>query len=430
MNYEESLEFIHSLDKFGSRPGLDRVRRLFNKVPSVLNQRFIHIAGTNGKGSVSAMLSSILEQAGYRVGLFISPYIVDFRERIQINNQMIGKDELAEAVTYFRPILEELNEHGVVITEFEFLTVLSFWIYKRNRCDIVVCEVGMGGLLDSTNLIPYPLCSVITRIDLDHTAVLGDTIEEIARQKAGIIKTYAATVTAAQRREAYAVIEQKVREEHNTLYRGEDVALKITGMSRDGTSFIYNDTEMLLPLTGIHQTDNLRCALATIETLQKEHYFAITPEHIRAGLLNVNHPARFEKLHDDPVVIIDGAHNPNGLSAFAEAVRAYYPDGGKTLIIGLLADKDSTSLSLLKGLFERIIATDIDNPRALPSDELAQRLSGIAPQIEVIHKPQDAFDKALSYGDDIFVCGSLYLASEIRPYILSVFPTSSAPNET
>jgi len=430
MNYEESLEFIHSLDKFGSRPGLDRVRKLFNKVPNVLNQRFIHIAGTNGKGSVSTMLSSILEQAGFRVGLFISPYIVDFRERIQINNQMIGKDELAEAITYFRPILEELNSRGIVITEFEFLTVLSFWIYKQNRCDVVVCEVGMGGLLDSTNLIPYPLCSVITRIDLDHTAVLGDTIEEIARQKAGIIKTYATTVTAAQRREAYAVIEQKAREEHNTLYRGEDVALTITGMSRDGTSFIYNDTEMLLPLTGVHQTDNLRCALATIEVLQKEHYFAITPEHIRTGLLNVNHPARFEKLHEDPVVIIDGAHNPNGLSAFSEAVRAYYPDSDKTLIIGLLADKDSTSLNLLKGLFDRIIATDIDNPRALPSDELAQRLDGIAPQIEVVPKPQDAFDKALSCGDDIFICGSLYLASEIRPYILSVFPTSSAPKET
>ncbi len=236
------------------------------------------------------------------------------------------------------------------------------------------------------------------------------------------------TVTAAQRREAYAVIEQKAREEHNTLYRGEDVRLTITANSKDGTRFVYRDTEMTLPLIGTHQIDNLRCALATVEVLINEHYFDITPEHIRAGLLNVHHPARFEKLHDDPVVILDGAHNPNGLSAFSEAVRAYYPDGGKTLIIGLLADKDSSSLHLLKGLFTHIIAADIDNPRALPSDELAKSLSDIAPNIEVIPKPRDAFDRALSLGDDIFVCGSLYLASEIRPYILSVFPDLSTPD--
>lgn len=419
MNYKQSLEFIHSLDKFGSRPGLDRVRKLFNKVPNVLNQRFIHIAGTNGKGSVSTMLSSILEQAGHRVGLFISPYIIDFRERIQINNRMISEDELAEAVTYFKPILDKLNSQGVVITEFEFITVLSFWIFKQNRCDVVVCEVGMGGLLDSTNLIPYPLCSVITRIDLDHTAVLGDTIEEIAAQKAGIIKTYSTTVTAAQRREAYAVIEQKAREEHNTFYRGEDVRLTITANSKDGTRFTYRDTDMTLPLIGMHQIDNLRCALATVEALISEHYFDITPEHIRDGLLNMHHPARFEKLRDDPVVILDGAHNPNGLSSFAEAVRAYYPDGKKTLIIGMLADKDSTSLYLLKGLFDRIIATDIDNPRALPAEELAERLIGTAPCIEVINSPQKAYDKALTYGSDIFICGSLYLASELRSYIIN-----------
>ncbi len=419
MNYEQALNFIHSLDKFGSRPGLDRVRKLFNKVPNVLNQRFIHIAGTNGKGSVSTMLSSILEQAGHRVGLFISPYIVDFRERIQINNRMISEDELAEAVTYFKPILDKLNSQGIVITEFEFITVLSFWIFKQNRCDVVVCEVGMGGLLDSTNLIPYPLCSVITRIDLDHTAILGDTIEEIAVQKAGIIKTYSTTVTAAQRREAYAVIEQKAREEHNTFYRGEDVRLTITANSKDGTRFIYRDTDMTLPLIGMHQIDNLRCALATVEVLINEHYFDITPEHIRDGLLNMHHPARFEKLRDDPVVILDGAHNPNGLSSFADAVRSFYPYGEKTLIIGMLADKDSTSLYLLKGLFDRIIATDIDNPRALPAEELAERLIGTAPCIEVINSPQKAYDKALTYGGDIFICGSLYLASELRPYIIN-----------
>lgn len=418
MTYEESLQFIHSLDKFGSRPGLDRVKKLFRAVPEALGQSFIHVAGTNGKGSVCAMLSSVLKEAGFKVGLFTSPYIVDFRERIQINNEMISKETLAEAVTFLEPKLRKLNEQGTVITEFEFITVLSFYIFKQQKCDIVVCEVGMGGLLDSTNLIPFPLCSVITRIDLDHTAVLGDTVEAVAYQKAGIIKSYSTTVTAPQPREAYAVIEEKARREHNTLYRAEDVRLTVTDMGRDGTRFIYRDTPMRLPLLGSHQIDNLRCALAVIEVLQKEHGKQISIENIRDGLERTYHPARFEKVCENPTVILDGAHNPNGLQAFATAVRTYYTDGDKTLIIGILADKDSTSLYLLDGLFKRIIVTDIDNPRALPAADLARRLGGVCDDIEVIEAPGEAYQKALSYGDDIFICGSLYLASEIRPYII------------
>lgn len=418
MNYEESLQLIHSLDKFGSRPGLDRVKKLFRTVPEVLGQSFIHVAGTNGKGSVCAMLSSVLQQAGYKVGLFTSPYIVDFRERIQINNQMIDKETLAEAATFFEPKLKKLNEQGTVITEFEFITVLSFYLFKKLGCDIVVCEVGMGGLLDSTNLIPYPLCSVITRIDLDHTAVLGETIEAVAYQKAGIIKSYGTTVTAPQPREAFAVIEEKARREHNTLYRAEDIRLTVTEMDRDGTSFVYRELPMRLPLLGSHQIDNLRCALAVIEVLQKEHRKHISVENIRDGLRQVHHPARFEKLRENPVVILDGAHNPNGLQAFATAVRTYYAEGDKTLIIGILADKDSKALNLLDGLFKRIIVTDIDNPRALPAADLARRLGGVCDDIEVIESPHQAYDKALAYGDDIFVCGSLYLASEMRPYII------------
>lgn len=417
MTYEEALKYIHSLDKFGSRPGLDRVRKLFNLVPSALNQRFIHVAGTNGKGSVCTMLSRILQQAGYKVGLFTSPYVVDFRERIQIDNEMVDKDLLTETVAHFQPMLEKLNADGVVITEFEFLTVLGFYIFKQQKCDIVVCEVGMGGLLDSTNLIPYPLCSVITRIDLDHTAILGETVEAVAAQKAGIIKSYSVTVTAAQRKEAYAVIEEKARREHNTLYRAEDVRLSLRQRDADGTHFIYHDTEMLLPLLGEHQIDNLRCVLATVEALRAEQLLHITDEDIREGLCRTFHPARFERLRKEPAVILDGAHNPNGLEAFANTVKSYYPEGDKTLIIGILADKDSRALWLLEGIFRRAIAVDIDNPRALPAEELAERLKGVAPEIEVIGDPKKAFDKALSYGDDIFICGSLYLAGEIRPYI-------------
>lgn len=420
MTYEDSLRFIHSLDKYGSRPGLDRIRKLFRLVHGLTGQRFVHIAGTNGKGSVCAMLSAVTAKAGYKTGMYTSPAVVDIRERIQINNRMVEKETFAEAVGQLAPLVQQLNAEGTVITEFEFFTVLAFYIFKEEKCDIIFCEAGMGGLQDATNVIPYPLCAVITRVDLDHTAFLGETIEAIARQKAGIIKSYSTTVTAPQVCEAYAVIEQKARLEHNTLYRAEDVRLTVTDKSRDGTRFVYRDTEMLLPPVGAHQIDNLRCALAVIEVLQKEHRMEIPVESIRDGLSDLRHPARFEKLRDNPTVILDGAHNPNGLHAFARAVRTYYPDGGKTLIIGMLADKDSRALSYLDGLFDRIIAVDIDNPRALPAQTLARRLGGIAEHIEVISQPKEAYEKALSYGDNIFICGSLYLAREIRPEVLVV----------
>ena len=418
MTYEESLRFIHSLDKFGSRPGLDRLRKLFRLIPDITAQKFVHIAGTNGKGSVCAMLSAVSAQAGYKTGMFTSPYITDFLEQIQINNRPVEKDIFSSAVGRLAPLVQQLNENGTVITHFEFLTALAFTIFKEQRCDIVMCEVCMGGEQDATNLIPYPLCAVITRIDLDHTAFLGETIEAIAKQKAGIIKSYSTTVCAPQISEAFGVIEQKAREEHNTFYRAEDVRMTVSHKDQNGTRFVYRDTEMLLPLVGAHQIDNLRCALAVTEVLRREHRFDISAEDIRVGLRDLRHPARFEKLSDDPPVILDGAHNLSGLHAFAQAVGTYYPGIDKTLIIGMLADKDSRALRYLDGLFTRIIAVDINNPRALPAEDLKRRMGAISENIEAISDPKAAFDKAKSYGDSIFIGGSLYLAREIRPYIL------------
>ena len=419
MTYTDTLNFIHSLDKFGSRPGLDRIKQLFDRTPEILDQDFIHVAGTNGKGSVCTMLSYILQRSGLKTGLFISPYITEFRERIQINNTPIAEKTLTDAVEYYRPILRELNDQGVIITEFEFLTAVAFYIFKEAGCDIVVCETGMGGLLDSTNLIRRPLCAVLTRIDLDHTAILGDTIEEIAAQKCGIIKDDSVTVTAAQDSRAMAVIKDAAAEKHNPLFLGESVFLQNIRHTRDGIYFDNVGTEMFLPLVGEHQLDNLCCALCTITALQMRYDLPITADSIRDGLAEVKHPARFERLKESPAVILDGAHNKNGLEAFARAVRANYPEGDKTLIVGMLADKDNASLSQLTGLFTRVIAVDVDNPRALPADQLARQIADLSEQIEVIPDPKAAFDKALAYGDDIFICGSLYLAGEIRPYVLS-----------
>ena len=212
MTYENALEKIHSLLTFGSRPGLDRILTLLDRMGNPQDKlKYIHVAGTNGKGSVCAMLSSVLVASGYKTGLFISPYITDFRERIQINNAMISKEELVSAVENTFPLVEQLQSEGIVITEFEYVNALQFYIHSKANCDIVVLETGMGGLLDCTNVIKAPLCSVITTIGLDHTAVLGDTIEKIAEQKCGIIKSGSYAVTSTQDNLAMQIIESTAR---------------------------------------------------------------------------------------------------------------------------------------------------------------------------------------------------------------------------
>ena len=418
MTYQEALEYIHSLDKFGSRPGLDRVQKLADRFPEALDQRFVHVAGTNGKGSVSAMLSFILQEAGFKVGLFISPYIVDFRERIQINNEMIPEETLAQAVTTFLPIMDELNEQGVVITEFEFLTVLGFYIFKQQQCDIVVCEVGMGGLLDSTNLIRQPLCSVITRIALDHTDVLGHSVHDIAIQKCGIIKRGAPVATGTQLPAAMRVIRDTAEALGDPVYYGDNLTVHDVRTSLEGIRFRYMGREMQTRLIGEHQVENLKCALAATEALRDRSKLTLTADHIGSGLLKVRHPARFERLVEHPTVILDGAHNPNGLAAFADAVKSLGGDGEKTLIVGMLSDKDVKGLAALRGLFRHVIATNIGNPRAMAAGYLAEYLKDIFADVEVVPQQREAYQKALSYGTDVYICGSLYLASEIRPIIL------------
>ena len=418
MTYEDSLRFIHSLDKYGSRPGLDRIQRLADLVPGIMDQRFIHVAGTNGKGSVCKIVERILSMAAYRVGMFTSPYITDYRDQIQISGTPVCKEDFAAAVEYLMPKMQQLSAEGVIITEFEFLTVLALTVFKRAKCDFVICEAGMGGLLDATNIIKDPLIAVITRIDIDHTAFLGDTVEAIAYQKAGIIKENCVTVLSHQKEEAYSVIASVAKSKNSDLWRAGDTPVTVNEVTRDGTSFTYRGEEMRLSLVGRHQIENLRCALTVIEALRDRYGVQIKPAAVSLGVQHAKEPARFEKLHDDPTVILDGAHNPNGMRAFAQTVRELYPEGDKTLVIGMLADKDHAALQYLKGLFTRAVVTDIDNPRALPAQELAQKLCGISADIEVIGDVREAYEKALSYGDDIFICGSLYLAREIRPEII------------
>lgn len=418
-----AIEKIHSLDKFGSRPGLDRIRKFLDILGNPQDKlRFIHVAGTNGKGSVCRLLSSVLTDAGYRTGLFISPYIVDFRERIQINNELISEEILEKAVEKTFPIVEKLREDGCVITEFEYVMALEFLIHSEAECDVVVLETGMGGLLDCTNVIKPPLCTVITRIGLDHTAVLGDTIEEIAEQKCGIIKSGSVVVTSPQRAEALSVIQKTCSEKSVPLIQSESLNVQVESESVSGTTLIYNGSELNLKLLGNHQIENAKTALAAIEVVKE--YFEISGENIVNGFEKTTNPARFELLSDLPAIILDGAHNPDGISALRDSFKKYFENKKAVLILGMLSDKDSkSSVRLLKGLFETVFTVPVNNPRTLSAENLAAECQEYFDDVRAFDSVFDAFDKAYELcrsGDKVLViAGSLYLAGEIRPYIIS-----------
>lgn len=423
MTYEQALQKIHSLDKFGSRPGLDRIQQLFDMLgDDLLTQKCIHVAGTNGKGSVCNMLSRVLTESGYKTGLFISPYITDFRERIQINNELISKDELAKAVEYMCPMLDKLNEQGVIITEFEFLTAIAFYIFKQNECDIIVCETGLGGLLDSTNLIKKPLCSVLTKIDLDHTAILGDTIELITEQKCGIIKNNSITVSSAQSDVCTDIIKATANDKHNELYTADSIEFADINLNLTGTTFEYLGKEYRIPLVGEHQVDNAKTAICTLKALADNGLINLSDEALRQGLSKAVNPARFEVLCTSPVVILDGAHNVNGMTAFKNATLRFV-DEKRVLLIGMLKDKDvDSALSIIQGIFDVVVVTDVPNPRNFDCYELSDVCRRYFDKVVVQSNPCSAFDTALNIAKEndysLCIAGSLYLAGEIRPHIV------------
>lgn len=425
MTYTEALNKIHSLLTFGSRPGLDRVRELLRRMGDPQDKlRYIHVAGTNGKGSVCAMLSAILVAAGYKTGLFISPYITDFRERIQINNAMVSEEVLTDAVEKTFPLIEQLRAEGIVITEFEYVNALGFYIHAQAECDIVVLETGMGGLLDCTNVIRPPLCAVITTIGLDHTAILGDTIAAIAEQKCGIFKSGSLAVTSAQCEEAMRVIAGTAAAKHIPLIKSSSVSLELRDITLGGSEFLYQGAPILLRLAGDYQLENARTALAAIEVLTLNGELDISPEDIRRGLFNAVNPARLETLCGSPLVLLDGAHNPNGIGALKQAIDRFL-EGKKILcVLGMLADKDiDSALRLLDGVFEAIYTVPIDNPRALAPDLLAEKCRSHAAEVRAFDSAELAFDTAFERAERenaaVLVCGSLYLAGSIRPYILT-----------
>lgn len=416
MTYEEALSYIHSICWKGSKLGLDRTRELLGKLNDPQKElKFIHIAGTNGKGSTAAMLSSILEEAGYRVGLYTSPFINRFNERMQVNHQPIPDEELAALTEYVRPHADAMADSP---TEFELITALAMVWFARQKCDIVVLEVGMGGELDSTNIIDVPEAAVIAAMGMDHVKELGPTMADIARAKAGIIKEGGRVVSYGGNSEADEVIAAVCRARKASLRQPDFSAIVPGDFGLEGQTFSYKGWRGLrIPLVGAYQMNNAAVVLETVEVLRQRGW-SVSDEAVRQGLADTRWPARFEVLRRDPVFIVDGGHNPHGIRATAESLSRLFPGRKITFVTGVMADKDVEHiLGLIVPLADQFFTVRPDNPRAMDAGELAARIEAMGAKATACASVQDGVDRAIqAEGPHGVACalGSLYMSGEVR----------------
>lgn len=414
MQYEEALQYIHSLEKFGIKPGMERITALCRAFGNVQERlRFIHVAGTNGKGSTSTMLANICRCAGYKTGLFISPYVLDFRERIQVNGEMIPKSALSDIVERIQPVADAMREHGESPTEFEVITAAAFLFYAESECDMVVLETGLGGRLDSTNIIPCPEVSVITSVSLDHMAVLGNTVSEIAAEKCGIIKHGGTTVTYPyQNPEALSVIRRTAQERENTLIVPDGETIEIINESIFGTDAVIDGLCVHIPMLGRHMVYNASMAVAAARSM------GICDAHIARGVAESRMPARMEVLREQPLTIIDGGHNEDCANALRNAVNRFLPHRKIIGICGLMADKAyETYLSIVAPLFSALVTVTPDNPRALSAEALCEAAKPYCANVTAAHsfKEACAFARAQA-GEDgvVLACGSFYMVADLE----------------
>ena len=421
MNYPETLAWIHGTERFGSRLGLGRMGRLLHCMGDPhLKVPYIHVAGTNGKGSTTTMIASALTAGGFKTGKFISPFILEFRERMQIDGEMIPEETLAALATRLRPIAEEFKAAGDPPTEFELVTVLGLTWFAEAGCDIAVLEVGLGGRLDATNIIPPPLVAVITRIDYDHTAILGDTLAAIAGEKCGILKRGGTVICYPdQEEEALAVIRRRAKEEDDPLILPDRTALTVLSADLTGSRILYRGQEIFIPLPGPHQVLNSITAVEALSALSSSR-FALPPSAIAAGIAAARFPARLELLRQSPPVLLDGAHNPNGGRALCDAVKSRGLHD-LTAVVGMLRDKDCLPvLRMMAPYCARMIVTTVPNPRSYPAEEFAELARGVCRDITICPDCEEAARLALATAGEhgVLVFGSLYLASAVRPVMM------------
>lgn len=412
MTVQEALDYINNFTWSKTRLGLSRTRELLDRLGNPQRfLKFIHVAGSNGKGSTCAMLESVLRASGYKTGLYLSPFIEDFRETFQICGEMISEEELGLITETVKEAADAMEDHP---SQFELKTAIAMQFFFRNHCDIVVLETGMGGEFDATNVIPAPEAAVIMNIGLEHTEYLGSTLTEIAKAKAGIIKTGADVVCYDNQPEVMRVMEETCSRKGCTLRRTHSSDCILLRHSLDGQVFVRNGKEYLLPLLGRHQLSNAAVALAVLDVLRGRGY-TIPEEAVLAGLRNTVWPARFEVLRKEPLFVLDGGHNPQCAEAMAAIIREYMPGRRFVFLTGILADKDYKEM--LRSIFpfaEAFICVTPDSPRALEGSRLAEVIREMGGSAEYCAQIGEAVRKAAGCGKDIIGFGSLYMAGEIR----------------
>lgn len=432
MKYNEALEYIHGTYKFGSKLGLDNIRRLLEKLGNPQDGLdIIHVAGTNGKGSTCAFISSVLSEAGNKVGLYTSPYLEVFNERIQINGNLIEDERLAELTHRVKEKVEILlSEGNAHPTEFEIVTAIAFCYFKEEKVDFLILEVGMGGRLDATNVIEKSLVSVIVPLALDHTQYLGETIGQIAMEKCGIIKENGLVVSASQSVEAEKVIENICAERHAKLETVKTCNYQITKRSLEAYEFksaVLNGLgNIKIGMLGEHQIRNGILAIRVLELLVSEYGVELDLKTIRRGMEKAIWPGRLEMIAQNPCIIIDGAHNKHGAMVLSEFLRYHFKPRGKRLgkiigVIGVLGDKDTDGIiEETATLFDKIIVTEPVNKRAMEVKDLKALIEKSHDSVDGIKHWKKAIESALTDAnpeDCIVVYGSLYLIGYVRSFI-------------
>lgn len=418
MNYNETLEYIHSFTRFGSQLSLDRMRELLDRMGNPHHSlKFIHIAGTNGKGSTAQMCTEILMDAKYKVGTFTSPFVFDFRERFRVNDTMIPKEIFTEIVDFINPHVLALKDEGLNITEFEMITAIGFEFFHREQCDIVCLEVGLGGKFDATNVIDTPLVSIITSISLDHVDILGDTIEKIAGEKAGIIKQNTSVVSyPLQEIDAVAVFMEQCAKTGSSFILPNANQVEMLSSDMFGSTFTYQEKQYSIKLVGEHQVYN---AVAVIEAMQvlTQKGFHITEQNIANGISSAVMPARFEVIKQNPLIILDGAHNEQAVHSLALNLDKLQ---GKEIIaiMGMMNDKNYTqAVKEIGSRCNALITVPVNCPRAMDPNVLAETAKTVCDTVFTIPDYVQAIEKAVSLSTKdtaIIVCGSFYLAGDFK----------------
>ena len=427
MTTQQAIEALHALPRLGQgAPGLARMQNLMDHLGNPEKDlRCIHIAGTNGKGSLAAMTSSILTAAGYKTGLTISPYVVDFRERFQIDGEMIPPRTLASLAQKVLDAIDAIElEGGEIPVQFEAVTALALLWFAREKCDLVVLETGLGGRCDATNIVPNKLVAAITKIGLDHTEILGDTLDKIAAEKAGIIKEGCAVVNyPEQPAEAMGPILGAAAETNTVIITPEMDDIRLLRGKRLGNRIDYGGYKACLQFPGAHQANHAAMAVEIALALWREFGYDISDDAIEQGLSSAHMPARIEVMRRHPLLLLDGCHNPDGARALAETLTKAEYEENLVGVMGMLADKDyKAMLSDLAPCFAKVFTVTPACPRALSADAL-QKEARFHRDAEAAASVPEALHKALDYCEEnnlagVVVCGSLYLAAEARPLML------------